>query len=226
MTESEQEATDHLRTIRNLMERATVYRALSAPGALTGGLLALLVCGLLALRDSGQRLSTLEFMGVWLVVLAVLTGFNFWLLRRGALRRGEAFVSSGMRMALQAISPPMAAGFVLSYLSACYRQQSYFEMASYWMLFYGLGLLAMRSFAPKSLIALGGGFFTLGLAGFLPMVREWPGMQPYPLGILYMALSFGVLHLVYAASVWMARSPEDLPSPSPSQAGDPSGGAA
>ncbi|MES2706870.1 MAG: hypothetical protein V4726_09740 [Verrucomicrobiota bacterium] len=207
MTDSEKEAADHLRTIRALMERATVYRALSAPAALAGGVTALLVCGFLASRSPGHRPTTSEFMSLWLAVLAAMTAFNFWLLRRNALARGESFSSPGMRMALQAIAPPMAAGFVLSFLSAAYRPLSYPEIASYWMLFYGLGLLAMRSFAPRSLVALGGGFFSLGLIGFLPVVRTSLEWQPYPLGILFMALSFGLLHLIYAAAVFRARPP-------------------
>ena len=40
-------AAEHLRTIRSLMERATVYRAISGPGALLGGVLALGVGGVL-----------------------------------------------------------------------------------------------------------------------------------------------------------------------------------
>ena len=36
-----QRAEEHLRVIRTLMERATIYRAISAPTALAGGLIAL-----------------------------------------------------------------------------------------------------------------------------------------------------------------------------------------
>lgn len=207
MTESEKEAANHLRTIRALMERATVYRAISAPAALLAGLTTLGLCGYLVTRNPGSLPSTRDFMFLWLAVLAFMTASNFYLLWSSARQRGEVFVSSGMRMALQAISPPLAAGFVLSFLSANYRPQSYPEMASFWMLFYGLGLLAMRSFAPQSLVALGGGFFSLGLVGFLPVVRESLNWQPYPQGILFMALSFGLLHLIYAAAVFFPRTP-------------------
>lgn len=219
MTESEKEAAEHLRTIRALMERATVYRAISAPAALLAGLITLVLCGHLFTRNPGSLPSTRDFMFLWLGALAIMTASNFYLLWRSARDRGEVFASSGMRMALQAISPPLAAGFVLSFLSANYRPQSYPEMASYWMLFYGLGLLAMRSFAPQSLVALGGGFFMLGLIGFLPVVREVLNWQPYPQGILFMALSFGLLHLIYAAAVFFPRTPAVC-------AGDSSDGAA
>lgn len=217
MTDSEKEAAEHLRTIRALMERATVYRALSAPAAMTGGVVTLALCGFLALRSPGNRPTTMEFISLWLVVLGLMTVFNFWLLHRSARSRSEHFVSSGMKMALQAIAPPLAAGFVLSFLAAAYLPTSYPEIASCWMLFYGLGLLAMRSFAPQSLVALGGGFFSLGLFGFLPIVRQFLVWQQYPLGILFMAVSFGLLHLIYAAAVFFARTPLTTPP-----SGDPS----
>ncbi len=41
---ADREAADHLKTIRALMERATVYRAISAPTAFAGGVLTLSIC--------------------------------------------------------------------------------------------------------------------------------------------------------------------------------------
>ncbi|MFL2480182.1 MAG: hypothetical protein ACJ0K4_11600 [Verrucomicrobiales bacterium] len=36
-------AVEHLKVIRGMMEKATIYRAISAPAAIFGGLLAMLV---------------------------------------------------------------------------------------------------------------------------------------------------------------------------------------
>ena len=43
-------AADHLKIIRSLMERATVYRAISAPAALFGGIIALVTGIYMALK--------------------------------------------------------------------------------------------------------------------------------------------------------------------------------
>ena len=61
----ELEATAHLKTIRALMERATVYRAISAPGGLGAGVLSLLVCGWLLRQEPSHRIGP---MGLRLVM--------------------------------------------------------------------------------------------------------------------------------------------------------------
>src|SRR4051812_26256696 len=74
MTSADREAADHLKTIRSLMERATVYRAISAPTALAGGLVALAICGLLWAGDSGERPSPESFIGIWIGALMLVSG--------------------------------------------------------------------------------------------------------------------------------------------------------
>jgi hypothetical protein len=127
-----------------------------------------------------------------------------WLLYRSARQRGDAFASSGMRMALRSVAPPLAAGFVLSTLAAVTRSNGYADIAAFWILFYGLALLAMGSFAPRSLLMLGTGFFAMGLLAFMPEVRALEG-RSYQASLLYMALSFGILHLLYAGYVFVSQ---------------------
>jgi hypothetical protein len=204
MMPADREAADHLKTIRALMERATIYRAISAPTALAGGLSALALCGLLWQAEPGTRPSPESFVGLWVGALILVSGFNVWLLYRSARQRGDAFASSGMRMALRSVAPPLAAGFVLSTLAAVTRSNGYADIAAFWILFYGLALLAMGSFAPRSLLMLGTGFFAMGLLAFLPEVRALEG-RSYQASLLYMALSFGILHLLYAGYVFVSQ---------------------
>ena len=82
------------------------------------------------------------------------------------------------------------------------------DVSAYWILFYGLALLATGSFSPRSMQALGAGFFAFGILTFLPSVREWHSGHyekawQYPAAVLHMAFSFGVLHIIYAAAVWI-----------------------
>ena len=76
MTDSDS-ASRQLRVIRSLMERATVYRSISAPTALVGGLLSLggFATAYYAKHHRHHVLSLHQFLVVWLVVLA-LTGLS------------------------------------------------------------------------------------------------------------------------------------------------------
>ncbi len=209
MMPADREAADHLKTIRELMERATVYRAISAPTAVAGGLLTLLLCGLLKSAGMAERPSSESFVGIWIGALVLVTGFNLWLLRRSAKARGDVFASAGMRMAFRSVAPPLAAGFILSTLAAVTRSSGYADIAAFWILFYGLALLAMGSFAPRSLLVLGGAFFMLGLLAFMPSVRALES-RSYQASLIYMSLSFGALHLLYAGYVFISQKKRTL----------------
>ena len=99
------EAEDHLRVIRSLMERSTIYRAISAPVALVGGLSSLLACTLITVKPIEPRTANSFFLSCWLVVLVITALSNTFFLWRDATRRGDVFLSSGMRAALWALGP-------------------------------------------------------------------------------------------------------------------------
>lgn len=204
---SAESASEHLRTIRSLMERATVYRAVSGPGALAGGGLALAIGGALLAKEGSWQPSNLEFAGIWVAALVVVGLFNFYLLYRGSKNRAEPFVSSGMKHALRAISPPLFAGFVLSMILATSgvgaASGAKAEMAALWTLFYGLSLLAAGAFAPRSMVVLGIACSLMGLSLFLPAVQA-SASEDYGLALRTMIGCFGVLHLLYGAYVMLS----------------------
>jgi hypothetical protein len=212
MSNSAHEAAEQLRAIRALMERSTVYRAISAPAALVAGVLSLGVCAWLwERREPEEAPAPVVFLIVWLCVLVVVTAVNMSLLYRSARQRGEVFVSAGMKHALRALLPPLLAGFIMSIVEVSAAgfpgRECHADMAAYWILFYGLALLATGSFSPRSMQALGLGFFGFGVLTFLPTVREVAGRQ-YVVAVLHMALSFGLLHIVYAAAVFIQQRRE------------------
>ncbi len=206
-------AAAHLRTIRSLMERATVYRAISGPAALFGGSLALLVGGTLLAKETAWQPSNLEFAGIWLGVLAMVTLANFYLLFRGAKQRQEIFVSPGMKHALRALAPALLAGFVLSMLCATtgpLQAHGRALMGALWAVFYGLSLLATGSFSPRSMQVLGLAFFLLGLGLCQPALAAAPS-DDYCLALRTMIGCFGVLHLLYG--LWVILSGIRVPRP-------------
>ncbi len=206
-----QAAIEHLRVIRSLMEKAHIYRAVSAPAALLGGVLALgatIWPVVHAAQTHGDAaFSNATFLIIWHGILAACTVLNVALLAREAARRGQSLVSDGMKMALRAVSPPLIVGGVLAGGLVIWLQNLTLA-ALIWVLCYGLALLATASFSPKSLTRLGWAFVIAGLVLFLAWasngeVRDLrTDLGP---ASLVMALTFGLLHVVYAIAVFVSR---------------------
>ena len=206
-----QAAIEHLRVIRSLMEKAHIYRAVSAPAALLGGVLALgatLWPVVHAAQTHGDAaFSNASFLIIWHGILAACTVLNVALLAREAARRGQSLVSDGMKMALRAVSPPLIVGGVLAGGLVIWLQNLTLA-ALIWVLCYGLALLATASFSPKSITRLGWAFVIAGLVLFLVWaangeVRDLrTDLGP---ASLVMGLTFGLLHVVYAIAVFVSR---------------------
>jgi len=217
------DAEDHLRIIRSLMEKATIYRAVSAQAALIGGVLAAVAGGFLAGRNdpfvkalaSTMLSANAEVYGFqlkWIAVLALCLAANLFFLYREAERRGEPFVSPGMRTALLAMVPSLFTGAVVTSLWA--RD----FLPQMWMIFYGLAVLSTAHFAPGSLIRLGWAFLLTGLTLAIVNGETYMGLREHlPDGLpkqapgwtypdLLMACIFGGYHLIYAACT-LLRAP-------------------
>jgi hypothetical protein len=203
MTDSDS-ASRQLRVIRSLMERATIYRSLSAPTSLVGGLLSLggFATAYYAKHHRQHPLSPTEFLIVWLVILALTCFANTVFLSRGAVQRGEPFFSSGMKCALSSLAPAFFSAGVLTAL----LMHRPIHLALIWITLYGIGLLATQHFAPRSLVILGLTFFLTG-CGLMVTWKHFfmpnPHVEPSALVVSgIMAATFGGFHLAYAAAVW------------------------
>ncbi len=198
-------AEEHLRVIRLLMERATIYRAISAPTALVGGVLSFLTSAVLislSPHPAGESNGTQRFFVAWLSVLVLTAAANAWFIWRDARSRGDAFFSPGMRMALRALAPGMLAGgaFTLCF----FRSDAVFLLPAFWMMFYGLGLLSTWHFAPRSIGWLGWAFFVAGMSFFLADSFHQEHGESIVFGdalrpaCVRMAMTFGLFHVLYA----------------------------
>jgi hypothetical protein len=207
-----QAALEHLRVIRSLLEKAQVYRAVSAPAALVGGVLSLAASGWtvkVSQIDFSGRVEEGKFLAIWLGILAITSALNFALLAKQAAKRSQPFFSEGMRTALRSFLPPMLAGGVLGICLIWYNDEK--ELAALvWILCYGLALLATGHFSPRSLIRLGWAFLISGI-----VLTLWWSMSG-GLGFmqnnevkasLFLGLTFGLLHVLYAIAVFISRKP-------------------
>ena len=211
-------AEEDLRVIRSLMERATIYRAISAPTALVAGVLSILSAGVIYLNNDvnlifGRPVGPREFAAIWIDVLVlalIANGFFVW---REAKCSGRPFISPGMKLALRAIAPnlliPLA--FTIWFFKRGYLGGQELELVVIWVVFYGLALLSTALFAPRSLTLLGWAFLLTGIAipVLINLLDELAGDVP----TVVMGLAFGLYHLVYAASTWprgAARAPAEV----------------
>lgn len=212
------EAEENLRVIRSLMEKATIYRAISAEAAAVGGALAVLSLIVLGNPSPGPvaasaardiAASSRAFISVWLCILIITAASNFFFLWKDARRRDEAFVSSGMRLALRALLPGyMVAGAFT--MSAWWGAEPGL-VVSVWIICHGLGLLATSHFAPRSLTWLGWAFLIAGLISIVPLGAVATGRFPNAESALsspqcWMAVTFGFFHLIYAACTWPRKA--------------------
>ena len=211
---TDQAAEEHLRAIRLLMERATIYRAISAPTALFGGLLSVgLAAAMLwwQAQDGTRNVDARAYYQAWLFVLAATLAANTFFIWQGAHQRGEPLVSAGFRLAVRSVTPAFFAGIAISAVLTITTRLALFPTLM-WVTFYGLGLLATMSFAPRSIVALGWAFLFTGVLAFAYFV--FVGIEPdfdlptptrfWPAAL--MGATFGTYHLIYAACAWPRRA--------------------
>lgn len=193
------EAETTLKTIRSLMERATIYRAVSANTAILGGVLAIALGGWGTLTACFHDGSDLNFVASWIIVCIFVSMVNAVVLHKQAWLRSEPFVSPGMKLALRGIVPPLLAGVALTTMLPPIP-----VLVTLWMLFYGLALLSTQEFAPASIQWLGRAFVVLGVLTGLLWSLCRPCTNPLFFGSAAMGLSFGVLHLIYGITTLRA----------------------
>ena len=211
---TERGAEEHLRAIRLLMERATIYRAISAPTALVGGLLSVGTAAAMLVwqaRGDERNVDAHGFFLVWTLVFLLTLAVNTLFIWRGAHQRGELMISAGMKLALRSVAPGLFAGGAISAVLTLTTGQPLLPTLM-WLVFYGLGLLSTGNFAPRSIALLGWAFLLTGVGAFiyflnqtlLPEIDLPTPTRFYPAAI--MGATFGVYHLVYAACTWPHRA--------------------
>jgi hypothetical protein len=156
-----------------------------------------------------REVSSTTFATAWFTVFLVTVTASILLLSRDAHRRGDLFLSPGARSAVKAMLPPLIVGAAFSSV-AVLRDGLAQTLPGSWMICYGLSLLAMGHFAPRSIRRLGWSFLVAGLVSATGMLNELIGSLVPPanttrIAALSMGATFGVFHLVYAACTWPRR---------------------
>jgi hypothetical protein len=196
-------ASDHLQTIRTLMERSAVYRRALAPVMLSAGsigILAAIVPCFYSLR------SNREFAMFWMSIGIVAFAVAYLLVRRQALREQEAFWSPPTRRVTEALMPPFVAGVACGILFAVFDdwlQRAAWMLAAAWVVLYGCALSAAGFFTPRGIKLFGRTFVLLGSG----LILAWPVLPldqadgaHYVMGAL-----FGIAHLAYGIYLYFTE---------------------
>lgn len=178
-------AFDNLRYIRDAMERASAFTAISGWGTVVIGAVAV------GAAVVARVPATVEgWMGVWMgaALLAVCIGVGTT--ARKAKRSGVSLTNGPARKFVLALAPPLIAGAVMT--GVLYRAGIPQLLPGTWLLLFGVGILAAGAFSVRVVPVMGLCFMVLGtVAFFLP--PAW--------GNMLMAAGFGGLHGVFGTII-------------------------
>lgn len=178
-------AMDNLQFIRETMERATAFTAISGWGLVAIGLTAL-AAGFVA----GQQKSFKNWLTIWLAEAVVALLIAGWSMDRKARATKTPLLSGPGRKVVFSLSPPLLAGAILSLV--LYRAGSTNAIPGLWLLLYGTGVVTGGMFSVSVVPMMGLVFMALGAATlFAPAVfANW-----------FMAAGFGGLHIVFGVII-------------------------
>ncbi len=204
------EAREHLRVIRQTMERSTKYSTLSGLSGVLIGLVAIVGVWLTSRLTpptpidvssslpipydvlNSQQSYRWDIGLIWCAVLALAVTIDFVANKRRAARVGKTVMSPIGGHIILAALPAFFGGAVLTYFLL--QHNLAFSVWGVWMLCYGLAICAVGLFSVKPVSVLGGAFV---LAGAVTLLLPAGAQLPM------MALTFGGFHIGYG--ILMAR---------------------
>lgn len=172
---------DNLRFIRETMERAGSFTAISGWAEIGIGVIALLT----ALVASG-----IPYGPLWLLLWSGGASVSIVVAGYGMLRKAQSagipLLSGPGRKFVLSFSPPMAVGVVLTVLLA--RLGLVSLLPGVWLLLYGAGVMTAGTYSVRIVPLTGLAFMAVGVLA-LVSPAEW--------GNAFMAAGFGGLHVLF-----------------------------
>lgn len=178
-------AIDNLRFIRETMERAGSFTAVSGTGIMAAGGIAV-SAALAAARPPGSA----HWVGTWVGAAGAAFLVSSALTVRKARSLGLPLVSGPGRKVLLAFSPALVAGALLTTVLAGTGRVDW--LAGMWLLLYGAGVMAAGAFSVPVVPVLGFCCMVLGGGALL---------APAFLANWFMFAGFGVLHLGFGFAI-------------------------
>jgi hypothetical protein len=180
-------AADHLRYIRETMERAAEFTAVPGWGGVAMGLTAMVAAGAAA-----RQLTPRAWLAVWLVEAFVAVAIAGSTAATKAHRANAALFSGPGRKFLLSFAPPIIVGGLLTF--ALFNAGLHAALPGVWLLLYGAAIVTGGAFSVRVVPLMGLCLMCLGaLALFAP--AAW--------GDAFMGGGFGVLQIGFG--FWIAR---------------------
>jgi hypothetical protein len=204
----EKELHDELASIRNMMERSSKFISLSGLSGILAGVYALIGAGIVyntiypripkinsatigLLYGHSTTADAFYILVIAIIVLVASVSTGIFLTLRKAKRKGQPVWGSTSRtLMLNMLVPLLAAGILILIL----LNRGYYNIVSpLCLIFYGMALINASNFTFKDVRYLGLLEIVLGLISAI--------IPNY--GLLFWAIGFGVLHIIYGSIMYL-----------------------
>ena len=180
-------AADHLRYIRETMERAAEFTAVPGWGGVAMGLTALAAAYLASTQSTPAA-----WLRVWLIEAFVAVAIAAPAAATKAHRANSTLFSGPGRKFVLSFAPPILVGGLLTY--ALFHVGLFAALPGVWLLLYGTAIVTGGAFSVRIVPVMGMCLMALGaLALFAP--AAW--------GDALMAAGFGMVQIGFG--IWIAR---------------------
>jgi hypothetical protein len=180
-------AADHLRYIRETMERAAEFTAVPGWGGVAMGITAL-AAAFIAARQVSPR----AWLTVWLIEAFVAVAIAASAAATKAHRANSRLFSGPGRKFLLSFAPPILAGGLLTY--ALFHAGAFAALPGVWLLLYGTAIVTGGAFSVRVVPVMGLCLMALGATALF---------APATWGDALMAAGFGVVQIGFG--IWIAR---------------------
>lgn len=180
-------ALDNLRYIRETMERAGTFTAVSGWGQVLVGLTALIAAWV-----ASRQTAALNWLATWVIEAVIALLISGWAIDRKARSTGDVVFSGPARKFLLGFIPALVAAGLLTAFFYEFGLGS--RLPGMWLLLYGTAVVSGGAFSVRVVPVMGSCFVLLGAAALF---------SPAAWGDAYMAVGFGGLHVIFG--VWIAR---------------------
>jgi hypothetical protein len=178
-------AMDNLAFIRDTMEAAGSFTAVSGWGMVAVGIIAVIAATIASAQNS-----VIQSIYVWIAAAVLAPCVMMWAIVRKARRAHVPLLTGPGRKFLLSFSPPMAVGALLTIV--LYRAGLVNAIPGTWLLLYGTAVVAGGAFSVRIVPVMGICFMIAGtMALFTPAnTNDW-----------IMAAAFGGLHIAFGIPI-------------------------
>jgi hypothetical protein len=176
---------DNLAFIRETMENAGSFTAVSGWGMVAMGGAALVAAAVAASRQTPN-----EWLAVWLVAALLSLILSTWASGRKAARARMPLLSGPGRKFVLSFTPSVVVGAVLT--AVLFRAGLVSVLPGLWLMLYGTGVIAGGAFSVRIVPVMGLCFILIGIAALV---------APAAWDDALLAVAFGGLHIGFGVAI-------------------------